>query len=708
MKQVTQRLRDGRVEVLDVPVPACEPNAVLVDVRASLLSAGTERAKVTTARRSLVGKARERPEQVRQVVDKARRDGIRETARAVRLRLDGPSRLGYSAAGVVLEVGSLVRGLAPGDRVACGGEDAVHAEVNLVPANLCVALPAGVDFAAGAFATVGSIALHGVRQADVRIGERVAVIGLGLVGHLTGQILRAAGCRVVGIDLDPELAAGARQRGCVDEAFVRADIDAERPPPGAGDCDAVIIAAATPSSDPVALAAALCRDRGRVVVVGDVGLEVSRAAFYEREIELRFSRSYGPGRYDPEYEARGLDYPIGYVRWTERRNMAAFVDLVAAGRVDVAALITEELPVERAAEAYDGLASSERSPLAVVLRYDQGATAPAAAPAGRSRPDSATPAVNVIGAGSFAQRIMIPGLQAAGLQLGVVASRTGLSAQDAAARFGFAAAVGPQEALADPGAGLVAIATRHASHAVLAEAALRAGKDVFVEKPPCLTGAELERLRQTRTETGGRIFVGFNRRHAPLAARLREHLRARSEPVQLIYRVNAEPLDEGHWLDDPADGGGRLLGEGCHFVDFACWLIGAAPARVSCLASAPAQGPLAAAREFTVAADFADGSAATVVYGTLGAPSAGKEYVEAHSGGRSGVLRDFTQLELVTGRRRRTTRGRAGDRGHRAQFEHLRAVLSGEAQPTGPDPLDTMAATLAARESAERGAAVAP
>ena len=689
MKQVTQRLRDGKIEILDVPAPLLTPATVIVDVRASLLSAGTERTKVETARKSLVGKARARPDQVRQVVEKARRDGLSETIQAVRSRLDEPAALGYSAAGVVVAVGERVSDLQPGDRVACGGGDhAVHAEIDRVPANLCVSVPEGLDFAQAAFATVGSIALHGVRQADVRLGERVAVIGLGLVGQLAAQILRAAGCTVVGIDLSPELVELARRLGA-HEAFVRGEVR-ER-----GDCDSVVITAATGSSDPVELAAALCRDRGRVVVVGDVGMDVPRAAYYDKELELRVSRSYGPGRYDREYEERGLDYPIGYVRWTERRNMSAFLDLVASKQVDVESLITELVPVEQAAEAYERLVGAERSPLGIVLEYAPG---PELAPPPQLPPVSSRPSpavAGVIGAGGFATRILIPGLQRAGFQLRSVASSSGLSARAVADRTG-AAAVQPAEVLADPEIGLVAIATRHDSHAELAAKALRAGKAVFVEKPPALTIEQLEDVRAARTESGGLLAIGFNRRFAPLAAELREHLR--TEPFELVYRVNPGPLPEDHWLDDPEEGGGRLLGEGCHFVDFICWFAGSLPERVSASMLPEPGRPLAAARGFTVLLDFGPRGRATIVYVADGAASLGKEYVEAHAGGRSATLHDFRSLELHGAGRTRRRSG--GDKGHDAQFTALRRSVAEGGAPGHPDPLDSMAVTFAALKAA--------
>ncbi|MEA2301800.1 MAG: hypothetical protein QOE44_2335, partial [Solirubrobacteraceae bacterium] len=418
MRQVTQRLKDGRIEVLDVPVPEMSEHEVLILLRASLLSAGTERSKVMTGQKSLVGKARARPDQVSQVVAKARVDGVRSTIETVRARLGEPSGLGYSAAGVVAGVGSRVAGLGPGDRVACGGGNyAVHAEVVSVPGNLCVKLPSSVEFEAGAFATVGAIAMHGMRQADVRLGERVAVIGLGLVGQLAGMLLRAAGVTVVGIDLTPRLCELAMKVGAADLAFERSGLDGELPG-RALECDAVIITAATPSSDPIALAARLARDRARVVVVGDVGLDVPRAPYYDKEIDIRLSRSYGPGRYDPEYEERGLDYPVGYVRWTERRNMQAFVDLIGTGRIDVGPLIAHRFPIADAKTAFETLVENDGSPLGIVLEYEHeldavpDATAPSA-PAPTSRRNSPMRA-GLIGTGSFAQRILIPAVEAAG------------------------------------------------------------------------------------------------------------------------------------------------------------------------------------------------------------------------------------------------------------------------------------------------------
>jgi predicted dehydrogenase/threonine dehydrogenase-like Zn-dependent dehydrogenase len=708
MRQVTQRLRNGLIEVLDVPQPVLTAETVLIDVRASLLSAGTERAKVEAGKRSLIGKARSRPDQVAQVIEKARSDGMWETVRAVRARLEQPSALGYSAAGVVLAVGARARGLALGDRVAVGGGDyAVHAEVDRVPANLCVPLPEGVSFEEGCFACVGSIALHGVRQAEVSLGERVAVIGLGLVGQLTGLLLRAAGCTVVGIDLDTTVLEQARAIGAADFCFRVAALG-DVVPREAESCDAVVVTAATSSNDPVELAPRLCRDRGRVVIVGDVGLQVPRAPYYDKEIDLRLSRSYGPGRYDQAYEEHGQDYPIGYVRWTEGRNMKAIVELIAAGRLPVAGLTTARVAVEDAPSAYERLTTEGVSPLGVVIQYPESslstrvtaASNGVASNGARARARGPVDQASVIGTGSFAQRILIPGLLSAGFSIDTVASASGVSARTVVEEIGTGAAGTPDDALASD-SGLLVVATRHASHAEFTERGLHAGKAVFVEKPPCLTRDELQRLRDARTISECELAVGFNRRHAPLAIRLREHVSQGGHPRQVVIRVNAGRLPDDHWTNHPQEGGGRLLGEGCHFVDLACWLVGALPTTVQATVQPLESETPQTAQRFALSLGFADGSLAMVLYTDQGASGLTKEYVEAHAGGRSGVLHDFRRLELFDGRSRDEARERRQDKGHRAQFVYLRTCLTDGAANKQLDPLDSMAVTLTALTAAQ-------
>ena len=699
MKQVTQRLRNGQIEVVEVPRPLLSEDGVIVDVRASLLSAGTERSTVEAARKNLVGKARARPEQARQALEKARTDGVKATIEAVRMRLDQPSALGYSSAGVVLEVGSRVRDLRPGNRVACaGGGHAVHAELNYIPGNLCVRLPDDVQFEAGAFGAVGSVALHGVRQAEPQIGERVAVIGLGLVGQLACRLLLAAGCDVIGVDLDSALVQRAQESSV--RAYGRGNLDISNLPAAVSNCDSILLTAATASDDPIQLAGALARDRARVVVVGDVRMSIPRSSYYGKELELRISRSYGPGRYDHEYEERGLDYPIGYVRWTERRNMDAFVSLLAGGRVSVNDLITARVPIEDAPAAYEQLLSGTGSPLGLVLTC-----APSSPEAADSTPvphrvhsaPGSSPSVGVIGAGSFSQRILIPGLRDAGFSLKSVASANGLSAKGAVDRFGFSRATTADELLLDDDLDVVCIASRHDTHASYAIRALEQGRAVFVEKPPALSTEQLDRVRKAAGDTGI-IQVGFNRRFARLALAMREHVVGEGHPVELLYRVAAGRLPSEHWLNDPNVGGGRLLGEGCHFVDFACWFVGEMPVRV--VASVP-DGPevALAAQRFSISLAFPGGSLATILYGSESTPALGKEYIEAHSGGKSAILSDFRRLELLDRGRARTVSDRRQDKGHRAQMVAFRRALEGE-PGSGPHPLDTMAVTLRAAAAA--------
>ena len=702
MRQVTQQLRNGRISVIDVPRPVVLAEEVLVDVRASLLSAGTERSKVAAARSGLVGKAMARPDQARQVLDRARRDGVKSTLEAVRTRLDQPSSLGYSSAGVVLEVGSRVADLRPGDRVACaGGGYAVHAELNHVPGNLCVTIPDQVTFEAAAFTTVGSIAMHGLRQAEPSLGGRVAVIGLGLVGQLCCRLLAAAGCHVVGIDVSGEVVQRALDGGTVATAHVRSEIALSDPPTGARGCDAVIVTAATASDDPIRLAGALARDRARVVVIGDVGMDLPRPSYYGKELEVRLSRSYGPGRYDREYEERGLDYPIGYVRWTERRNMAAFVALLADGRVSVEDLITTRLPAERAEDAYERVLAGSISPLGIVLTYNPGESGQRRAPAPKAAAVvSTTPSVGVIGAGSFSRRLMIPGLRSAGFALAAVASGNGLSAVEAQRQFKFEHVGTPEEVLDDRALDVVAIASRHSTHADYAIRALERGKAVFVEKPPALTQIELDRLEDA--SRGKILQVGFNRRFAPLALAMRQHISQPGGPVELLYRVAAGQLPDDHWLNDVEEGGGRFLGEGCHFVDFCCWFMGGLPEHVQA-SVAPSPQPVPLAARFSITMTFSGGSLATIVYGSEAASSTGKELAEAHSNGRSARLDDYRRLELSGSGRKQVLRHRRPDKGHAAQFLAFRQALAGD-RTEGPSPLDTMATTLLAlRRAGEIG-----
>jgi len=663
MRQVVQQQGSGEVSVVDVPAPVLRPEGVLLEIRASVISSGTERAMRKLAQQSLLGKARSRPDLARKVIDQARKEGVAQTMAVVRDRLDTLDPVGYSAAGVVLAVGERAGAFHPGQLMACGGAGfANHAEIDYVPATLCAPVPAGVEAEQAAFATVGAVALHGIRQATLTQGENVTVAGLGLIGQLAVRLLLAYGHPVSGVDPSPSARAEVERLGVV--AYDPADAPA-------GHSDAVLLTAATASSELIASAPVWCRDRGRVVVVGDVGLEVPRRPFYDAEVEIRFSRSYGPGRYDPDHEERAHDYPLGYVRWTEGRNLAEILRLLGEGRLDVDDLMTARYPIDDAPAAYRRLEEGGRV-RALVLTYPGGAAHAAAPP---SRPATTAPArlaavasgrlpVAVCGAGLFCRKTLLPAFEATERVVWTsIASATGVSAAHVAQQRGFHRAVsGAEEAVTDPDAAAVVIATRHDSHAALAGLAAAAGKAVFVEKPLALSPGELDDL--DATAGAERVVVGFNRRFAPATVALGRALETRRGPLVLDIRVNAGKLPAGHW-SDTAEQGGRLIGEGCHFVDLACFLVGAGIGRLTAAGSgrrAPATEDTA-----TIAAQFADGSLATITYVANGSPKLAKERIEAHWDGNSATIDDFRHWVINAGGRAERHRGRAQDKGHRAE-----------------------------------------
>ena len=704
MRQVARRLRDGRLELVEVPDPIGDPGSVTVRVEASLLSSGTERATLEVARKSLLAKARARPDQARQVLERARLEGVRATVDLVRQRLDEFGPLGYSAAGKVIGVGRDVRGVQPGNRVAiAGGGLANHAEIDVVPQLLCAPVPAGVSPAAASFTTLGAIAMHGFRRSDATVGCRVAVIGLGLVGQLATRIALAAGCRVLGVDLDRRLGELAEAAGA--EFSLRAELGSQGR--WAASADAILVCASAPgSNDPVALGTQLARDRAPVVIVGDVGLDVPRGPFYERELDLRLSRSYGPGRYDPSYERHGHDYPIGYVRWTQGRNMSAFLELLAAGRVDVGPLISHRFAFSRAEEAFALLTREDReaAPIGIVLEYGEKASHPPARAAAKPRVTApgTRPRFGLIGAGRFASATIVPGLLAAGMEPRAVASAGGLSAEDLRRRFGFDSAHSdPEELLARADLDLVVIATRHDSHATLAAATLAAGLPVYVEKPLALTEEELVAVRDAQAASGAPLVVGFNRRYAPLS----EEVRSLPGPRLMGYRVNAGRIDPAHWTNDPMLGGGRLLGEGCHFVDFLCDQAGSDPLRVSAsgFPSSPSL-PLASVDNFSIRIEFADSSVGTVSYAADSPSGPGKERFETSSPGAYAVIDDFRRGSIWRGGKRTKLGERTQDKGWRGQYEMLADVVAGRREPPSPEGfLISSLATLAALRALASG-----
>jgi predicted dehydrogenase len=676
--------------------------SVLVENVCSLISTGTERTKLETGGKNLLQKARARPDLVKKVVDRARVEGVRTAMHVARDRLNALTAIGYSAAGVVVEVGAGVHGVAPGDPVACGGEGANHAEILVVPKNLVARVPEAVSFQDAAYATVGAIALHGVRQSEPGIGESIGVIGLGLVGQLATRILLASGCYVVGIDVDPAAVELARAVGAT--AFGRDDAGLEqqvRDSTGDLGLDAVLLCASSSSPDPLELAVRLARDRARIVVVGETTISIERAPMYEKELELRMSRSYGPGRYDREYEEGGRDLPAGYVRWTEQRNMQAFLDLVAAGKVRPSELTTHRFPIDEAANAYELLIASETSPrpFGVLIEYPPRAaervSSPRIAPPARE-----TASIGLIGAGSFARATLIPALKHAGARLVAVASESGLSAADVADRFTFERSAGVEDVIDAPDVDAVVIATRHDSHASLVAAALRAGKSVFVEKPLALKPEELAEIEEA-LRPNSILMVGFNRRFAPLVKRLQEELGGKKDLV-LTMRVNAGSLPDDHWLHDPEDGGGRLLGEGCHFVDLLSTLAGSPAIAAHALAVPQPERPIACSDSFSAHLRF-EGAVGALSYSGSGDPRMPKERLEVFGAGIGAVLDDFRRLELWRGGKRREWKT-AQDKGHRAEIDVFVRAIRGEREPPPPESyLASTRSTLALAESLRTG-----
>jgi predicted dehydrogenase/threonine dehydrogenase-like Zn-dependent dehydrogenase len=712
MKQVVQNFRSGQLKVEELPPPALRPGGVLVRTAFSLISAGTERTIVETAQSSLIGKARSRPDLVRQVLDTFKREGLASTYEKVKARLSQTKELGYSAAGVVSEVGRNAQEFRVGDRVACAGAGyASHAEVIYVPKNLCCKIPDTGSLESACYTTVGAIALQGIRQADPRLGEAVAVIGLGLVGQLTVQLLKAAGCRVLGIDIDQSACDLAEKSGADvvanDAASARAACAALT---GGHGADCVVITAATKTSGPIEMSAELSRDRARVVVVGLVGMDVPRDLFYAKEIELRLSRSYGPGRYDVEYEEKGSDYPIGYVRWTEKRNMEAFLHLIAEGKVNTGLLTTHRFEVARATEAYDLILNGGQRYCGIVLEYPTASSAETVSAARIIKPPANDAlGVSFIGAGSFARGVLLPIIKRqAKLQLVSVGSATGLSSKNTVEQFGFSNSTTEyQEILADEGSQLVFIATRHDSHAQIAAEALRRGKHVFVEKPLAITEESLREVIAAARESAGMLMVGYNRRFAPIAQEIKEALRARTGPMTIVYRVNAGRLPSGHWTHDADEGGGRILGEVCHFIDFVQYLTGALPLRVSAeRVSRRATGDIDDSAVISIA--MSDGSIASIVYAAGGDSLLAKEHVEIFCDGSVATIDDFKSGTLI--RNRKTTRlgGRAQDKGHAAEIAAF--VEAARAGGSSPISLESLAATtlasFAAVESANTGRSV--
>jgi predicted dehydrogenase len=710
MKQVIQSAKSGKLALKEVPEPRAKGGSLLVATRASLISAGTERMVIDFAKKSLAGKAKERPDLVRKVLDKARRDGLMSTFKAVMARLDEPLPLGYSAAGEVVAVGAGLEGaFQVGQRVAMAGAGlANHAELNVVPRNLAAPIPDGVPDEQACFGTLAAIAMAGVRNLAPQLGDTVAVLGVGLVGQLAAQLLSLSGVRVIAVDVNPARLDLARKTGAeltwrLGEPGLPEAVAALT---GGLGCDGILIAAATDSSEPLELAAELARDRAAVVMVGKTGTEFPYAAFMKKELRLMVSRSYGPGRYDDDFEGRGVKYPTGWVRWTEAENLRECVRLMDPAlrrHLDIGALITHRFAFDDAEAAY-GLVTGGEPCLGVVLRYD-GATKPARTVLPQARPAAGRCVLGVVGAGSFARTVLLPELKRLpAVELRTICTTRGQTAEHAKSAFGFGhCTTDLGELLADPAINAVLVATRHSNHAELTARALAAGKSVIVEKPLALDRAQLAQVIEARTVSAGFFLVGFNRRFAPMTVKAKGLLTRHAGPKMLLLRVNAGALPAESWVNAAEEGGGRILGEVCHFIDLARTLSGSAITAVQADAARATHG---GCDDLTVTLSFADGGLATIVYTALGDSSHSKERFECFAGGTVVGIDNFLSLSVTEGGRTRVEKAKLGqDKGHRAELEaFVAAVAAG-----GPAPVDeaelveTSLATIAVLDSLREG-----
>src|SRR5436190_18203561 len=712
MKQIAQ-YQDGRLELQEVPMPTAPPGGILVRTTHSVISVGTEKMKVEQAKMNLLQKARARPDQVRKVLDTARTLGWKSAYEKVRNRLDTPTPLGYSAAGVVTAVEGANTRFRVGDNVACAGaECAFHAEYLAVPDLLAARVPQGVENWQAAYATLCAIAMQAVRQTEPSLGDRVLVIGQGLIGLLVSNLLRANGARVMAVDLQASRRPFAEAMGAERVVIPGAQYlaDEVRLWTGGYGVDAAVICTATQSNTPIEQAAEALRDRGRLVDVGITHNELPWKIFHEKELEVRFSRSYGPGRYDPAYEWGGQDYPIGYVRWTEQRNMQACLDLMARGQINLGALTTRRASFNEALRVYDELANG--NDLGVVLVYETKGVVPEPVKAGtpyvaHSVPSLAGAPVNrldVIGAGNFARTMLLPHLKGK-LRLGTVVNATALSANHVRSKFGFESAATDASQLSKEG-GAVLIATRHHLHAPLVKTALRADRHVFVEKPLCLTREELTEIDDALRKSRGSVMVGFNRRFAPATVELKRHLAAMPGPKSLNYRVLSGKLDPQHWYANYNESGGRVLGEACHFFDYFCFLFGARPLRVLAQTTWPASGRAPFPDSVSAQVEFEDGSCGQLIYSAEGDTSFPKETLTVFASGTVGEITNFQKLSIHRGRKEKTFS--YSSKGHAEEMEAWANYLQGRAEHPLPyaEARRSMLLTFAALESIRQGSSV--
>jgi len=705
MEQLTQNLKSGDMKILEVPFPMLGNGCVLVRNHYSIISAGTEGKTVKDARLGYIGKAMARKEEVKKVIRTAKTIGLSETYKLMMNKLDAPSALGYSCAGEVIAVADDVTEFQIGDKVACAGAGAAHAEVVAVPKNLCVKLPEEVNYNEAAFTTLGAIALQGIRQADLRLGESCAVIGLGLIGQLTIQMLNAAGIKTIGIDIDKNMVALSKELGA-NHSYERnieglENIILENTD-GYG-VDAVIITAATSSTDPVDLAGEISRKKGKVIIVGSVPTGFKRPNYYKKELELKMSSSYGPGRNDRQYEDVGLDYPFGYVRWTENRNMQAFVELVANKKINLQKLTSHTFDFKEAPKAYQLILDKTEPFTGILLKYDTSKKLSSRVELKQTKAVSAEPSVVFIGAGSFANNVLLPALKGNCNFVGVTASRSNTS-RNVADKYGFSYCTDkPSELFADKNSNTVFIATRHDSHAAYVLEGLKSKKHVFVEKPLCLHLEELEQIRKQQEESNSLLMVGFNRRFAPQIQKVYMLFKNLNQPVAITYRVNAGTLPKDHWIHDANVGGGRIVGEVCHFIDLVTYL---ANSKVKSLSANGLMGSANTNDTLVINLSFESGSIANISYFSNGNKELNKEYLEIFGSGQVAVINDFKDLNMYGKSVKNSSLGNQ-DKGHKQEVKaFLDAIREGKSSPIPfPEIYHSMLCTFKVEESIKAGGA---
>ncbi len=764
MKQILQSYKTGELWLAEVPVPVRKSAGIVIQTRNSFVSAGTERMLVDFAKKNIVGKALAMPDQVKKVIRKIKSEGIFSTLEKVQAKLDQPIPLGYSCAGIVKEVGRNVTGLSVGDRVACGGAGyANHSEYNYIPKNLVVKIPESVSFEDASCATVGSIALQGVRQCDLRLGENVCVMGLGLLGMLAVQMLKASGVRVIGFDPNRERCKLAQELGA--DLIVSSDLEAACNEFSEGyGVDAVLITAATKSNEPVTVAGEICRMKGKVVVTGLVGMDIPRDMYYKKELDFKLSLSYGPGRYDPHYEEAGHDYPYGYVRWTEQRNIKAFLDLVASGAVTPSKLITHRFDIENALDAYALMLGKTNEPyLGIILNYSKlkaqssklkereelsaderpsticrtyGAgrltqikkeerilylNSPTASPVTHHsslKTHHLSPiTIGFIGAGNFTKGVLLPNLKKqSDIRLRGICTATGMNAAETGKKEGFEfATTDYTQILDDPYINTVFITTQHNTHARFIIEALKAGKNVFVEKPLCLTAEELKAICDMRyaicdenpasqipdpTSQNPHLMLGYNRRFSPHAKFIKDYFQDRRTPMMVNYRVNAGIIPPDVWIQDPTVGGGRIIGEVCHFIDFASFVIGSEPVEVQAICVDTANASLVAEDNVSISIRYRDGSVAQILYVAVGAADLAKEYCEVFADESSAVMDNFCSTLCMGKRGKKKLKGKQSKGFSEELSAFFGAIQKGDPAPISFESLlNTTACTFSVLES---------